>query len=190
MDIPIEISARHVHLAKADVVALFGSADALICATEISQPGQFAAAQTITLRGSKGSIDNVRVVGPVREATQVELAVTDCYTLGVKPHIAISGDLADTPGGITLVGPHGSVDLSCGVIVAKRHMHIAPEQAAELGIKHLDTVSIRIGGERSVTFHNVVVRSRQDIDDLAVHLDTDEANAAGISPGATGEIIL
>lgn len=187
--IPIEISARHVHLSESDLHVLFGEGYNLKVFKEISQPSQFAAEESLEVVGSKGAIKSIRVVGPLRSETQVELAVTDCINLGIEPKVFISGDLAGSPGGITLKGPAGQVKLLKGVIVAARHLHISPEQAASFGLKHLDRVKVKIDGIRGLIFGNVVVRSRDGIDDLALHLDTDEVNAAGINNGDIGWLV-
>lgn len=180
MYIPVEVSARHVHCTRADIETLFGSGVALTSYRGISQPGQFASNERLTLRGPKSEIRDVRVVGPAREQTQVELSVTDARMLGVQPEFRVSGDLAGTGGGLTLVGPGGTIALTSGVIIALRHLHIEPEYAKALGVTHLDRIAVEITGDRGVTLHNVVVRSREGIDALALHLDTDEGNAAGI----------
>lgn len=187
--VPIEVSARHVHVSAEDVERLFGSGYALRSAKTISQPGQFAAEETVKVVGPKGSFERVRVIGPVRTATQVEISMTDGYTLGISPKVARSGVLDGSVGGVTLIGPAGEARLDSGVIAAQRHLHISPTQAKEWGLHHLDTISIRVEGERSLVFHNVVVRSREGIDELSFMLDTDEANAAGVKQGDRGVIV-
>jgi len=185
MEIPVEISARHLHLSPENLKILFGPEVKLKVAKEISQPGQFAAEQCLRIVGPKGNFEKVRVVGPTREHTQVELSITDCFKLGIEPKIAISGDYDNSLGGVELVGPVGRIKLEKGVIVAQRHLHISPNKAAELGLSHMDIISVKAKGQRSIIFNNVVVRSREGIDEMALHLDTDEANAAGLKPGDT-----
>lgn len=185
--IPISISARHLHLSKEHISALFGSNCQLTEYLELSQPGQFACNEVVTLEGSKGVIDDVRVLGPARVITQVEISRTDCYKLGIKAPVRNSGDVEGSPG-IRLVGPLGSVDLKQGVIQAKRHIHLSTEEAGELSLKNGQWVMVRIGGERGIIFDDVLVRVspkyRKDM-----HIDTDEANAAGIKSGDTGLLI-
>ncbi len=189
MRIPIEISARHLHLAQQDLDILFGPNYELSVYKEISQPNQFACEEKVKLIGPKGELNNVRIVGPIRKETQIELSITDCYFLGIKPNIAISGDLDNSSGGLKIKGIAGEIDLQKGIIVAKRHLHISPKQAKDIKIKHLDNVSVKIFGVRELIFNNVVVRSREGVDDLALHLDTDEANAASVKHGQEAELI-
>jgi putative phosphotransacetylase len=189
MDIPVEVSAHHVHLTAQDIATLFGAGHALTHFKEVSQPGQFASKETVVLRGPKGEISGVRIVGPARERTQVELSLTNCRTMGVDPVFRVSGELDGAGGGVAIVGPNGEVEVQEGVIVALRHLHIEPAKAAELGVRHLDRITVRIGGERGVTLHHVVVRSREGFDALALHLDTDEGNAAGVRGPVTARFI-
>ncbi len=176
--IPIEVSARHVHLSEKDFQILFGQASKLSSRNNLSQPGQFAANETLILKNGDKQIENVRVIGPFRNETQVELAVSDCRRLGIQPHFSLSGDLSNSPG-ITLVGPNESVKLDSGVIVPLTHIHMDVSEAKKFGLSHLDKVSIKIDGARSLTLHNIVIRARQNIDHLALHLDTDQANTIG-----------
>ncbi|HCC22395.1 TPA: propanediol utilization protein [Candidatus Uhrbacteria bacterium] len=185
--VSIEVSARHVHLSQADQDILFGAGYELPIAKELSQPGQWAGEDKIIVRGPKGEFD-CRVLGPCRSATQVELAKTDCLKIGVEPALRISGDHDGTPG-CTLVGPQGQIELKSGVIVARRHIHLSDAQAVERGLKNGDLVSVRVGGDRGVTFHEVAIRSNPEFD-LHLHLDTDEGNAAWLEMGGgIGEII-
>lgn len=188
INIPVEVSARHIHLSREDFETLFGSGRALSVLRHISQPRQFAANETVILKGSKFQIENVRIVGPFRTRTQVELAVSDCRVLGIDPYFTISGDLDKSPGGISIVGPMGQLDLASGVIVPVPHLHASPPQAEEFSVKHLDRVTVTIGGERTISFHDVVVRSRDGIDELAFHINVDEANAIG--PLENAKVIL
>lgn len=188
--IPIEVSARHVHLSAKDTRILFGSGYKLISNKELSQPNQFVAKERVDLVGPKQKLTNVAIVGPERGQTQVEISQTDVYILGLSsvPLLA-SGDLEKSGGNIKLIGSAGEINLTSGVIVAQRHLHISPAQAAGLGIKNGDVISVKTAGERSVIFSNIIARSRENIDNLALHLDTDDANAAGLKSGDSVEII-
>ena len=183
--IPIAISVRHVHLTAATVAALFGPGHRLQVGRPISQPGQFAAQETVTLVGPGGRIEHVRIVGPERGADQVEISRTDEFALGIDAPVRESGDLVRTPG-IRIEGPAGSVTLQGGVICALRHIHMTPADAAALGVADGDRVDVRAHSERGdLTFGDVAVRVRDDFV-LEMHVDTDEANSAGLSSGATG----
>ena len=177
--IPIGISPRHVHLTGADVEALFGPGCVLQPQIELSQPGQFAAVQRVTLIGPRSRIEAVRVLGPVRARTQVEISRTDEYALGIDAPIRVSGDLADTPG-LVLEGPAGRVTLTRGAICAMRHIHMTPAEAEDFGLQDRDVVRVRVPGERELIFGDVVVRVRSDYR-LDMHIDTDEANAAELN---------
>ena len=184
--IPIEISAHHVHLAQADVEKLFGPGHQLTPEHELSQPGQFACAEKVHLVGPKGRIENVRVLGPTRKETQVEIAMTEQFKLGIQPPIRESGDLANTPG-ITLEGTQGSTTITHGVICAQRHIHMSPEDAMRRGLRDKYVVRVRIDGDRELIFGDVVVRVNPNFR-LAMHIDTDEGNAASIRTGMIGHI--
>jgi acetate kinase len=184
--IPIEISAHHVHLAQADVDKLFGPGHQLTPAHELSQPGQYACAEKVHLIGPKGRIDNVRVLGPTRKETQVEIAMTEQFKLGLQPPIRESGDLANTPG-LTLEGSHGSTTITHGVICAQRHIHMSPEDAMRRGLRDRYVVRVRIEGDRELIYGDVVVRVNPNFR-LAMHIDTDEGNAASIRTGMIGYI--
>ena len=184
---PAAASVRHVHLSQADVAALFGEGYELRPLRPLTQPGQFAAEEKVDIVGPRGAISGVRVLGPARKETQIEISITDAIRLGIKPVVRMSGDIAFTPGA-KLAGPKGSVDVPQGVIVAARHLHMSPEEAAAYGLKDGDVVSLRKPGPREVIFGNVVVRSGKG-HSLEVHLDTDEANAAMLSNGDLLEII-
>jgi len=189
MKIPIEISARHVHLSKPDLEKLFGSGFELKKYKDLSQPGQFAAEETVRLVGPRGEVDSVRILGPCRAQTQVEVSETEARQLGVNPPVRDSGNLDGTPG-IKLIGPAGEVDLTRGVILALRHIHIDPETAAKLKVKNYDRVKVDTSGMRDLLFENVLVRVSPDFR-LTMHIDTDEANAAGIdSDNHEGEILV
>lgn len=186
--IPVAVSARHAHLSQQTLDRLFGPGFRLSPRAPLSQPGQFAATETVSLIGPRGRIDSVRLMGPPREDDQVEISRTDEFTLGVDAPVRISGDLKNTPG-ITLEGPHGRVTISRGVIVARRHIHMSPQDARRLGVKDCDVVSVRIDSDgRDLVFADVSVRVSPEYR-LEMHLDTDEANAAGLERGDSGEIV-
>jgi putative phosphotransacetylase len=185
--VPVAVSNRHVHLCAADVDTLFGRGYALKTMRDLNQPGQFACEETVTLTGPKGSIEKLRVLGPARGDTQVEILQSDSFRLGIEPIVRLSGDLAGTPGGV-LTGPAGSVGLARGVIVAARHLHMSNKEAGCYGLKNGDIVSVKKGGERSLLFCNVVVRAGEG-HSLEAHIDIDEANAAGMLCGELLELI-
>jgi len=179
--ISVGISARHVHVTEEHLELLFGPGHKLTPIKDLTQPGQFAADEKVTLVGPKGVIQRVRILGPVRKATQVEISRTDCYTLGIAAPVRESGDIKGTPG-IVIVGPYGPVKIDQGVIVAKRHIHFTPEDAKEFGVEDGQIVMVKTEGERPLIFGDVVARVREDFA-LDLHLDTDEANAAGLNQG-------
>ncbi|AXS80314.1 acetate/propionate family kinase [Dechloromonas sp. HYN0024] len=184
--IPVEISAHHVHLSQADVEKLFGPGHQLTPEHELSQPGQFACAEKVHLVGPKGRIANVRVLGPTRKETQVEIAMTEQFKVGIQPPIRESGDLAGTPG-MTLEGPYGTSVIERGVICAQRHIHMTPEDAMRFHVRDKYVVRVRIEGERQLIFGDVVVRVNPGYR-LAMHIDTDEGNAGNIQTGMLGYI--
>ena len=184
LKINIEVSARHVHLSQKDIEKLFGRGYELKPLKKLSQPGQFAGKETVRIKTKKGEFDEVRVLGPAREETQIEISLTDSYELGVKALIRLSGDLRKTPG-MEVIGPKGSLSLKKGVIIAKRHIHAAPEDGLTDGQK----VSVKVDGERTLTFQEVIARVDENYK-WACHIDTDEGNAAGISGNVKGEIII
>ena len=184
----VETSARHVHLTEEHIEALFGKGATLTHKKDLSQPGQFACEERVTLVGPKKSIANVIILGPARKDTQVEVSFTDARTLGVSAPVRESGDVAGTPG-LKLVGPAGEVDIDAGVIVAKRHIHFTPEDAAEYGVSDKEIVKLKIeSNDRTTIFDDVVVRVNPNFA-AAVHLDTDEANAACAFGECYGEIV-
>jgi propanediol utilization protein len=189
MKIPIEISARHIHLSQKDALILFGKNHEFIILKNLSQEGQFAYEETVKLVGPKGEVDKVRYLGPFRNKTQVEISETDDRVLGIHAPIKHSGDLTGTPG-IKIIGPKGEVDLREGVIIALRHIHMDTETAKKFGIKNGDRVKVDINGIRDLIFENVLVRVHPEFR-LALHVDTDEANAAGIDEkNHFGELIV
>lgn len=179
--IPIGVSNRHLHLSESDLHTLFGPGHPLTIKKELQQPGEFAAEETVDLVGPKGTIAKVRVLGPVRKQTQVEISFTDSFVLGVIPPVRDSGSVDGSPG-LTLKGPNGELQLKQGVIAAKRHIHCTPEQAAELGVQNGGYVAVMVEGERGLIFQQVLVRVR-DTFALEMHVDTDEANASGLKNG-------
>ena len=184
----VETSARHVHLTQEHIEALFGKGATLTHKKDLSQPGQFACEERVTVVGPKKSIPNVIILGPARKATQVEVSFTDTRTLGVSAPVRESGDVAGSPGN-KLVGPAGEVDIAEGVIVAKRHIHFTPEDAAEYGVSDKEIVKLKIeSNDRTTVFDDVVVRVNPNFA-AAVHLDTDEANAACAFGECYGEIV-
>lgn len=185
--VPVAISNRHVHLCEADIEVLFGKGYALKKVRELSQPGQYVCGETLSFLGPKGTVHKIRVLGPARAETQVEISQTDTYIAGIKPYVRMSGDLQGTPGG-TLAGPAGMVNLESGVIVSARHLHLSPAEAALYGIKKGDIVSVKKSGVREVIFGNVSVRTGEG-HSLEMHIDTDEANAAGMKCGELLELI-
>jgi len=184
--VPIGVSAHHVHLSPEHVEALFGRGRRLTPGKPLSQPGQYAAEEKVDLVGPKGRVERVRVLGPERPATQVEISRTEEFKLGIDAPIRASGDIHGSPG-LALVGPKGRVDLREGVICALRHIHMAPEDALGFGLRDRDVVRVKVEGERSLIFGDVLVRIHPDFR-LEMHIDTDEANAAEINEGMTATI--
>ena len=184
----IEVSARHVHVTTEDLETLFGKGYQLTPKKDLSQPGQYAAAERVDLVGPRSTIKNVSILGPVRSASQVEVSMSDARTLGLNPSIRESGNIDGTIG-VQLVGPAGSVTLDKGLIVAKRHVHLTPEAAEAQGVVNGQVVEIKVQtDDRSMTFGDVVIRVSEKFAP-AMHIDTDEANAAGITSTAWGEIV-
>lgn len=187
--ITVETSARHVHLNEKDIAALFGEGYKLTPKKELSQPGQFACEERVDVIGPKKEIKNVIILGPARPAAQVEVSLTDARTLGIDAPIRESGDLAGSPG-CKLAGPAGEIEISEGVIAAKRHIHLRPEDAEKLGIKDKQTVQVKIRSEnRNLIFGDVVARVNPAFMPY-MHIDTDEANACAASGSVEGEIII
>ena len=179
--ISIGVSNRHLHLSKEHLETLFGLGYRLKNHKELSQPGQYACAETVILVGPEGSIEQVRVLGPARSQTQVEILRSDCFHLGVNAPVRESGKLRES-GGITIVGPKGTVQLNEGVIVAQRHIHMTTKDAAVYGVVDGQCVRLKVGKERGLVFDNVIVRV-SDSFALEYHIDMDEANASGIQTG-------
>ena len=185
--VPVGLSNKHLHLKAADIETLFGAGHELTNKKDLVQPGQFACEEVVDIVGPKGTLKNVRVLGPARPETQIELSATDARAIGIKAPVRESGKVEGTPG-CKLIGPCGEVELEYGVMLALRHVHLSPAQAEEAGVKDKDIVSVRIEGERGLVFDNVLVRSGNG-HEKEMHLDTDEGNAAGCGPNAEAEII-
>jgi putative phosphotransacetylase len=180
MKIPVGVSNRHLHISKDDMKILFGSNE-LTKFKDLNQPGQYAAAEKVELVGPKGKISGARVLGPFRGKTQVEVSRTDAMKLGINPPVRDSGDLAGSVG-ITIVGPQGQVELTEGVIIAHRHIHIPSDLVQEHGLKNKEMVAVRAEGERGLVYEQVLVRV-SDKFSLQFHVDIDEANAALLNSG-------
>lgn len=188
MKVMVETSARHIHVTQEVLETLFGEGATLTNKKNLSQPGQFACVEKVMVVGPKGEL-TMSILGPCRKATQVEVALTDARKIGITAPIRESGDIEGTPG-CKLVGPKGECEIDCGVIAAKRHIHLTPETAKEFGLSDKQIVSVEVdaGTGRKTVFGDVVVRVREDFAP-AMHIDTDEANAAAISGTVDGIII-
>ena len=186
--VPIEVSARHAHLTVEIIEKLFGKNYKLSPLKDLSQPGQFAAKETVDIIGPKSEIKKVRVIGPCRLFNQVEVSMTDGYKLGDVPPVRVSGDIVGTPG-ILVRGPKGEVKLDKGLICAQRHIHVSPKEAKELGLGHRQRVAVEIFGSRPLIFKDVIVRIDSNFR-LAFQVDTDEGNAADVGLGDYGELII
>ena len=185
-ELPIALSNRHCHLSQEDLEILFGKGHELTPIKNLSQPGQFACEESIEVSGPKGSL-KMRVLGPVRSKSQIEVLTADTFKLGVPAMIRESGKLDGTPG-VKLVGPQGEVELSQGVIVAGRHIHMSLDDGKDFGVKDGDIVNVRVGGERALVFENVLARV-SDQYALEMHVDTEEGNAAGCKNGMIVELV-
>lgn len=185
--VPAAVSNRHVHLSAGDIEILFGKNYKLNADKPLSQPEQFACAETVILQGKKGRMERVRVLGPARRETQVEISLTDSFVLGIEPVVRISGYLIETPGCL-LIGPEGRVALERGVIISHRHLHISGQQAKAYGLANNEFISVKKSGMRQTVLEQVFVRCGS-ADDLELHIDTDEANAAHIKNGDYLEIV-
>ena len=184
----VETSARHVHVTSETLAILFGEGYELTPKKDLSQPGQFACEERVAVVGPKGSFPAVSILGPVRPENQVEISLTDARSIGVTAPVRESGDIEGS-GACKLVGPKGEVEIDCGVIAAKRHIHATPEDAEKYGLQDKQVVSVKVESDgRSLVFGDVVVRVSPKFA-LAMHIDTDESNAAGAVPGMMGEII-
>lgn len=183
--VELEASGRHVHVTKEQALTLFGHP--LTPKRPLSQPGQYLAEERVTVIGPKGEFANVAVLGPERKEAQVEISLTDGRTLGIDPPVRLSGDVAGSPGAV-LVGPRGRVELTQGVVAAKRHIHLTPEDAARFGVRDKQVVKLQALTDRPLTFSDVAVRVSPEFASFA-HLDYDEANACGFRKGDLGRIV-
>ncbi|MDE6124471.1 MAG: phosphate propanoyltransferase [Eubacterium sp.] len=188
-EVLVEISARHVHLSQADLETLFGAGYELTVKKELSQPGQYACEERVRVVGTKGEFAAVSILGPVRNATQIEISLTDARSIGVAAPVRESGDIAGS-GACKLVGPAGEIEITEGVIAAKRHIHATTADAERMGVENGEIVSVEIpsANGRNLVFGDVVVRV-SDSYALAMHIDTDESNAAGMAPNTIGRVI-
>lgn len=186
-EIPVGISNRHIHLSDKDLNILFGDNYQLTKIKDLSQPGQYACKETLTVCGPKGAIEKIRVLGPTRSKTQVEVLAGDCIKLGVVAHTRLSGDLCNTAG-ITIIGPKGAVQIQEGVIVAQRHIHMTPEDARNFGVHDGQVVSIKFDDLRGGVYSNVAIRSTDD-SALECHIDIEEANAMNIKSNSSVKIM-
>ncbi|HOG15583.1 MAG TPA: phosphate propanoyltransferase, partial [Candidatus Absconditabacterales bacterium] len=178
MKITVGISNRHVHLSRKDADLLFGEGYELTKIKDLSQPGQFATEECVVLKGPKGEISKVRILGPYRKDTQIEVLLGDNYKLGINAPVRLSGDLENTPG-LEIIGPNGSITTKKGAIVAQRHIHMNLEEAKEFGLENGQIVSVKTEGERGLIFENVIIRADSK-GALDFHIDMEEANAAGV----------
>ena len=186
--LPIALSNRHLHLSQEDIETLFGTGYELVKLKDLSQPGQYAAEEKVDIIGPKGALKGVRVLGPARAKTQIEVSLTDSFILGVNPPVRDSGDLVNSPG-IKVVGPKGEVLLNEGVILASRHIHMHTSDAEKFGVTDKQRVKVRTFGDRGLVFENVLVRVHPTYA-LEMHVDVDEGNAASVKNGELVELII
>jgi putative phosphotransacetylase len=184
--IPVGVSNKHIHLSQEDLEALFGKGYELSPIKDLGQPGQYAAKETLSIAGPKGSFTGVRVLGPVRRESQVEVSRTDAYQLGVNPPVRISGDLRGSAN-LCVIGPAGMLAMKSKVIIAKRHIHMTPDEARLFGVADGDVVRVACESERKCLFYDTLIRSAP-ASALEFHIDTDEANASGIKNGMIARI--
>ncbi|MRH41656.1 phosphate propanoyltransferase [Aquibacillus halophilus] len=185
-EVPIAVSNRHAHLSRTALQRLFGQGYELKKLKDLSQPGQFAARETVTVIGPKGKLKNVRVLGPTRGETQIEVSLTDAHTIGLQPPIRNSGDIEGSPP-IILQGPKGQLKLDKGLICAARHIHMHTRDAVTFGVSDGDVVGVVVEGPRAITFENTLIRVSPNYQ-LEMHVDFDEANAANLKSGAIGTL--
>lgn len=185
--VPIAMSNRHIHLSQKDLDVLFGANYELTKMKDLSQPGQFACDEKVDVTGPKGTLKGIRILGPTRPETQLEVSVADSFVLGIKPPVRDSGDIADSPG-VLIQGPAGSVEIQQGAIVASRHIHMHTSDAEQFGLKDKDEVQVQVDGKRGLIFSNVLVRV-SDKYALEMHVDVEEGNAAGVFNGQLVEIL-
>lgn len=187
LEITVGVSNRHIHVSVEDLYTLFGTDAELHKTKDLGQPGEFACEETLTVIGPRGVIEQVRIIGPVRSDTQVEVSMTDAFRLGYKPPVRDSGNLNNTPG-VTIAGPKGVVALSNGLILAQRHVHMPTPESERLGLKNHDAVRVHCLGIRGIVFENVLIRVHDNFA-LEYHVDTDEANAALLKNGDKVKIL-
>ena len=186
-EVPIGLSNRHCHLTEEQISILFGEGAKLTNIKDLSQPNQFACEEVVDITGPKGTINGVRIIGPARDAAQVELLAADTYKIGVPIAIKMSSDIEGTPG-CKITGPCGEIEIDKGVIVAMRHIHMSLKDAEDFGVKDKDVVNVRVDGPRSVTFNNVIIRASESYA-LDFHVDTEEGNAAGAKNGQLCQLV-
>lgn len=186
--IKIEVSARHIHLKEGDFKKLFDADAGLTVMKNLSQPGMFAANERVAIKNKNFQIDNLRIVGPLRDYTQIELSKTEARKFKINPPLRRSGDVENSSGMI-IVGPKGEVKINDGVIIAKRHIHMTPKDMEKMNVKDGDLLKVKTKGERGLTFENVVVRVDENFL-LAMHIDTDEGNTGGVEKVGEGETII
>jgi putative phosphotransacetylase len=179
--LPVGLSNRHIHLSKEHLEILFGEGYNLIKMKDLSQPGQYAAEEKVDVVGIKGALKGVRILGPTRQETQVEISLTDSFVLGVYPPVRDSGDLLDSPGA-KIVGPKGEITIDKGIIVAARHIHMHTSDSENFGVMDKEIVSVKVEGKRGLIFENVLIRVHKDYA-LEMHVDIDEGNAASLKNG-------
>jgi putative phosphotransacetylase len=186
-NIPIGVSARHIHLSEAHITEIFGEGETLTFDFDLSQPEQFAAKERITIKTQVGEISAVRILGPARPETQVEISKTDSFILGIKPPTRLSGDVGGSAS-VTLVGPKGEVTIEQGCIVAQAHIHMHPDDAKAFEVVDGEFVDVYVPSDRPITFHNVIIRVSPKFK-LDMHIDTDEGNAGAVTQGMIGTVI-
>lgn len=185
--IPVGISNRHIHLSQTDLDTLFGAGYQLTKIKDLSQPRQYVCKETLTIGGPKGAIEKVRILGPVRSESQVEILQGDCFKLGITAPVRMSGDLQRTPG-VTLIGPQGGIFLSQGLMIAQRHIHMTLEEANRFGVTDGEQVAIQVGGARGGTYSNVAIRAN-NTSAFECHIDTEEANAMNLTSNSRIKIV-
>lgn len=185
--VKVEISAHHIHLNKEDFEKLFGAGAELTIKKSLSQPGMFAANETVDIRDDEFEMKHVRIVGPIRNYTQIEITETEARNFRINPPLRLSGNIKDTPG-LTVIGPKGKIDIKEGVIIAKRHVHMTLEDAVRINVKDGGLMKVKVEGERGLVFDNVIARVDKTYA-WACHIDTDEGNSAGMANCGDGEVI-
>jgi putative phosphotransacetylase len=185
--VPVGLSNRHIHVNEADLYVLFGEGYELKKFKDLSQPGQYAAEEKVDVVGTKGTLKGVRILGPVRKETQIEISLADGFVLGITPPVRDSGDLIDSPG-VKIVGPKGEVVIEKGVIAAARHIHMHTSDAENFGVVDKEVVSVKVEGKRGLVFDNVLVRVHKEYA-LEMHVDVEEGNAAGLKNGSMVELL-